>query len=38
VRGSDKRLEPFIVRKPFGPDLTHLIGLLAESRLDPQIG
>ncbi|WP_410616344.1 zinc-binding dehydrogenase [Amycolatopsis sp. lyj-109] len=38
VRGSDKRLEPFIVRQPFGPDLTHLIDLLAESRLDPQIG
>ncbi|MGW5644692.1 zinc-binding dehydrogenase [Saccharopolyspora sp. NPDC003752] len=38
VRGGLKRLEPFIVRKPFGPDLAYLTSLLAKGLLDPQIG
>ena len=32
------RLEFFIVGTPFGPDLAHLVGLLARGELDPQIG
>jgi len=38
LRGGDRRLEPFVVRTPFGRDLTYLVGLLAEGGLDPQIG
>ncbi len=33
-----KRLEPFNVRVPFGPDLEYLLELLANGQLDPQIG
>ncbi len=33
-----KRLEPFTVRTPFGPDLSYLVELLAAGDLDPQIG
>ena len=33
-----KRLEPFTVRTPFGPDLAYLVELLAAGELDPQIG
>jgi NADPH:quinone reductase len=33
-----KRLEPFTVRTPFGPDLAYLVGLLAAGEIDPQIG
>ena len=33
-----KRLEPFNVRAPFGPDLEYLLELLATGDLDPQIG
>lgn len=39
--GPRKRLEVFMVGTPdtpFGPDLDHLLGLLAAGRLDPQIG
>ncbi|WP_131735464.1 zinc-binding dehydrogenase [Actinomadura roseirufa] len=32
------RLESFAVAAPFGPDLAHLVGLLAAGELDPQIG
>jgi NADPH:quinone reductase len=38
LRGGRRRLEPFVVSKPFGPDLAHLLGLLAKGELDPQIG
>ena len=38
LRGGGRRLEPFVVRTPFGADLAYLVGLLAEGRLDPQIG
>ncbi|MEU4249293.1 zinc-binding dehydrogenase [Amycolatopsis sp. NPDC026612] len=38
VRGGLKRLESFVVHKPFGPDLAYLVSLLAKGRLDPQIG
>ncbi|OMI41122.1 zinc-binding dehydrogenase, partial [Streptomyces sparsogenes] len=38
LAGGDRRLEPFVVRSPFGPDLDCLVGLLATGRLDPQIG
>ncbi|MEU5639866.1 zinc-binding dehydrogenase [Streptomyces milbemycinicus] len=38
LTGGDRRLEPFAVRSPFGPDLTYLVSLLAKGRLDPQIG
>jgi NADPH:quinone reductase-like Zn-dependent oxidoreductase len=37
-RGPGRRIEPFVVTTPFGPDLTYLVGLLAEGGLDPQIG
>jgi len=37
-RGARKRLEPFTVRAPFGPDLDYLIELLASGQVDPQIG
>jgi NADPH2:quinone reductase len=36
--GVHKRLEPFTVRTPFGPDLAYLVGLLAAGEIDPQIG
>ena len=36
--GVRKRLEPFTVRTPFGPDLAYLVELLAAGELDPQIG
>ncbi|GAA2366158.1 zinc-binding dehydrogenase [Streptomyces cuspidosporus] len=38
LAGGDRRLEPFVVRSPFGPDLAYLAGLVAAGRLDPQIG
>jgi NADPH:quinone reductase len=38
LTGRHKRLEPFIVRNPFGPDLRYLVELLAAGQLDPQIG
>lgn len=38
MTGVPKRLEPFMVTGPFGADTAYLIGLLAEGRLDPQIG
>jgi NADPH2:quinone reductase len=36
--GARKRLEPFTVRTPFGPDLAYLVELLTAGELDPQIG
>jgi NADPH:quinone reductase-like Zn-dependent oxidoreductase len=36
--GVQKRLEPFTVRAPFGPDLAYLVELLADGEIDPQIG
>jgi NADPH:quinone reductase-like Zn-dependent oxidoreductase len=36
--GVHKRLEPFTVRAPFGPDLAYLVELLADGQIDPQIG
>jgi NADPH2:quinone reductase len=36
--GARKRLAPFTVRAPFGPDLAYLVDLLAAGDLDPQIG
>jgi NADPH:quinone reductase len=36
--GVHKRLEPFTVRTPFGPDLGYLVELLAAGEIDPQIG
>jgi hypothetical protein len=36
--GVRKRLEPFTVRTPFGPDLDYLLSLLAAGAVDPQIG
>jgi NADPH2:quinone reductase len=36
--GVRKRLEPFTVRTPFGPDLGYLVELVAAGELDPQIG
>ena len=36
--GRRKRLKPFTVRTPFGPDLRYLVELLAAGQLDPQIG
>lgn len=38
LTGVRKRLEPFMVRTPFGPDLSYLVELLAAGELDPQIG
>ncbi|MCO6007476.1 zinc-binding dehydrogenase [Actinoallomurus purpureus] len=43
LAGVRKRLEPFVVGGPgagsaFGPDLGHLVDLLAQGALDPQIG
>jgi NADPH2:quinone reductase len=38
LTGRRKRLEPFTVRTPFGPDLRYLVDLLAAGKLDPQIG
>lgn len=37
-RGGDRRLEPFVMSTPLGTDLTYLMFLLAQERLDPQIG
>lgn len=36
--GNRKRLEPFLIRTPIGPDLQYLLTLLADGELDPQIG
>jgi NADPH:quinone reductase-like Zn-dependent oxidoreductase len=36
--GVHKRLEPFTVRAPFGPDLAYLVELLVAGEIDPQIG
>jgi NADPH:quinone reductase len=36
--GVRKRLEPFTVRVPFGPDLAYLVELLEAGEIDPQIG
>jgi NADPH:quinone reductase-like Zn-dependent oxidoreductase len=36
--GVRKRLEPFTVRAPFGPDLAYLLELLAVAAIDPQVG
>jgi NADPH2:quinone reductase len=36
--GVRKRLEPFTVRTPFGPDLAYLVELLAAGEIDPQVG
>jgi NADPH:quinone reductase-like Zn-dependent oxidoreductase len=36
--GARKRLEPFTVRTPFGPDLDYLVELVAAGQVDPQIG
>lgn len=36
--GVRKRLEPFTVRTPLGPDLSYLVDLLAVAEIDPQIG
>jgi NADPH:quinone reductase-like Zn-dependent oxidoreductase len=36
--GVRKRLEPFTVRTPLGPDLAYLVELLAAGEIDPQIG
>ncbi|MBP1819777.1 zinc-binding dehydrogenase [Mycobacterium sp. OAE908] len=36
--GVHKRLEPFTVRAPFGPDLGYLVELLVAGEIDPQIG
>jgi len=36
--GARKRLEPFTVRTPFGPDLDYLLELVAAGQIDPQIG
>jgi NADPH:quinone reductase-like Zn-dependent oxidoreductase len=36
--GVHKRLQPFTVRTPFGPDLGYLVKLLAANEIDPQIG
>ncbi|GGV11763.1 zinc-binding dehydrogenase [Streptomyces spectabilis] len=38
TRSARGRLENFNVTAPFGKDLDHLLGLLEEGRLDPQIG
>lgn len=38
MKGVIKRLEPFTVTAPFGPDLAYLINLLEKGELDPQIG
>ncbi|MBE1547628.1 NADPH:quinone reductase-like Zn-dependent oxidoreductase [Mycobacterium sp. OAS707] len=36
--GVHKRLEPFTVGAPFGPDLGYLVELLVAGEIDPQIG
>jgi NADPH:quinone reductase-like Zn-dependent oxidoreductase len=38
LRGGRRAVEAFAVSTPFGPDLEHLLGLLAAGRFDPQIG
>ncbi|QRN81676.1 MAG: zinc-binding dehydrogenase [Nocardiopsis sp. BM-2018] len=37
-RGPLKRIEPFIVDTPFGPDLDYLLRLVESDRLAPQVG
>lgn len=37
-RPRGRRIEPFTISTPVGPDLTYLVGLLAKGDLDPQIG
>ncbi|MEU6717295.1 zinc-binding dehydrogenase [Nonomuraea sp. NPDC046802] len=38
MKGGTKRLEPFTVAAPFGPDLDFLIHLLQKGELNPKIG
>lgn len=38
LTGVPKRLEPFMVSGPFGPDIAYLLQLLENGELDPQIG
>lgn len=38
TRSARGRIENFNVTTPFGPDLAHLVGLLAASELDAQVG
>ncbi|MCP2165216.1 zinc-binding dehydrogenase [Goodfellowiella coeruleoviolacea] len=38
LRGGGRRIEPFVVSTPFGPDLAHLVTALERGWLDPQIG
>jgi hypothetical protein len=38
TRSTRGRLENFNLHTPVGPDLTFLVGLMAQGRLDPQIG
>ncbi|MEV4130023.1 zinc-binding dehydrogenase [Nocardia sp. NPDC049707] len=38
MRGGIRRLEPFTVSGPFGPDTGYLVDLLNGGALDPQIG
>jgi NADPH-dependent curcumin reductase CurA len=38
TRSARGRLENFNLRTPVGPDLAYLVGLVAQGRLDPQIG
>ncbi len=38
LRGGRRAVEAFAVSTPFGPDLEHLLALLANGRFDPQIG
>lgn len=38
LTGIPKRLEPFMVSGPFGPDIAYLIQLLENAELDPQVG
>lgn len=38
LRGGQRRVEPFVISVPIGADLAYLVRLLADGRLDPQIG
>ncbi|GAA3648127.1 zinc-binding dehydrogenase [Nonomuraea antimicrobica] len=38
MKGIHKRVEPFTVAAPFGPESAYLIRLLEKGELDPQIG
>ena len=38
TRSARGRIENFNVTTPFGPDLAHLVGLLAAGELDAQVG